>query len=339
MIKLFNSIILVIELLNLFNNWMVKWDKKSCPYCSSSKVQRNGMSRQRRQRWLCCVCGHTFIWKNRLNKSLRQRIWFIRWIVEGYAIRQLSIQSGHSFSTIRRVIEYWLLHPPCNTKVLSEPRYLIFDGTNLEQHRGIFTVMNANGFSVLHGVPDISEGPSDLLPFCLSLAQRRLYPKSATVDGNPHLIKILRSLWPDIIIQRCLVHIQRQGLSWCRINPKRTDAKQLRELFLQVMSIDTLAERDLFLAQVNEWEQKYGHQIASSAETGWVFSDLKRARSMLLSALPDMFHYLYDPNIPKSTNALEGYYARLKQKYYQHRGLVKQHRDAYFTWYLNLCPR
>jgi hypothetical protein len=302
-------------------------------------VQRHGKSRQRKQRWLCCICGRTFVWKNILNRQFRQRIWFIRWIVEGYTIRQLSIQSGRSISTIRRIIEYWLLYPPCDTRDLSAYHYLIFDGTILKQHRGIFAVMDADSHSVLYGEPDVSEGPSDLLRFCVSLAKRELSPKSATVNGNQHLIKILRTLWPKIIVQRCLVHIQRQGLMWCRINPKRTDAKHLRELFLQVMSIDTTADRDRFLAQVNEWEQKYGHRMASSPETGWVFSDLKRARSMFLSALPDMFHYLDDPNIPKCTNALEGYFARLKQRYRQHRGLVKQHRDSYFTWYLHLCPR
>jgi hypothetical protein len=305
----------------------------------SSWVKRNGKSRHGRQRWLCCICGHTFGWKNPSNKYLRQRIWFIRWIVEGYNIRQLSIQSGYSISTIRRMIEYWLLRPPCDTKDLSPHGYVIFDGTILEQRRGIFSVMDAENFSVLHGECDISEGPSDLRRFCIPLTQRGLSPKSATVDGNQHLTKVLRTLWPKIIIQRCLVHIQRQGLMWCRRNPKRTDAKHLRKLFLQVMSIHTEADRDRFLAQVNEWEQKYGPRIASSPETGWVFSDLKRARSMLLSALPNMFHYLNDPNIPKSTNALEGYFARLKQKYRQHRGLVKRHRNSYFEWYLHLCPR
>ena len=54
---------------------------------------------------------------------------------------------------------------------------------------------------------------------------------------------------------------------------------------------------------------------------GKVFSDLKRARSMLVKAVPNMFHYLDDANIPKTTNALEGYYSRLKQRYRQHRGL------------------
>ena len=302
-------------------------------------MQLNGKSRHGRQRWLCCECGRTFGWQNPSNKHLKERIWFVRWIVEGYTIKQLSEQSGHSFSTMRRMIAHWLLKPPGHSEVPSTPRYLIFDGTFLEQRQGVFAVMDAPRFSVLYGAPGISESPSDLLSFCASLAQRGLCPKSATVDGNPHLIKVLRSLWPGITIQRCLVHIQRQGLSWCRVNPKRTDARYLRELFLQVMSINTKADRKRFIAQVKEWEQKYGYRIAISRETGWVFSDLRRARSMLLSALPDMFHYLSDPNIPKSTNPLEGYFARLKRRYYQHRGLTKQHRDTYFKWYLQLCPR
>jgi hypothetical protein len=66
---------------------------------------------------------------------------------------------------------------------------------------------------------------------------------------------------------------------------------------------------------------------------------LKRARSMLMVALPDMFHYLKDANIPTSTNSLEGYFGRLKQKYLQHRGLAQRHREAFFRWYFHLCPR
>jgi len=299
----------------------------------------NGKSRHGRQRWFCRTYNHTFGWKSILNKHFRQYIWFKRWIVEGYTVRQLSTQNGYSASTIRHMIKHWLLHPPYNTRDLFVHRYLIFDGTSFEQRRGIFAVMNAESFSVLYGSYNVSEGPSDLHRFCSSLAQRELSPRSATVDGNQHLIKILRLLWPKIIIQRCLVHIQRQRLMWCRRNPRRTDAKNLRKLFLQVISIQTEADRDHFLTQVNEWEQQYGYRIASSPERGWVSSDLKRAQSMLLAALPDMFHYLCNPDIPKSTNGLEGYFARLKQKYCQHRGLAKRHRHSYFTWYLHLCPR
>jgi transposase-like protein len=242
-------------------------------------------------------------------------------------------------STIRRVIEYWLLQPfPINSD-LSAYQYLIFDGTFLERRRGIYTVMDAQSCSILHGQHDMTEGTTDLMIFCRSLKERALCPKSATSDGNPHLARVLRLLYPTIIIQRCLVHVQRQGLMWCRRQPKRTDAKRLRDLFLQVMSVTTIATRDQFLAHVQQWEANYGHRIASSPETGWVFSDLKRARSMLLAALPDMFHFLSDVSIPRTTNALEGYFGRLKHRYRQHRGLARRHRKAYFLWYLSLCSR
>src|SRR5438093_2572709 len=125
-----------------------------------------------------------------------------------------------------------------------------------------------------------------------------------STDGNPHLLRILRLVWPAIWIQRCLVHVQRQGLSWCRRDPKRPDAKHLRALFLHVMAIHTATDRERFLSQVQGWEHRYGRHIARAPETGWVFSDLKRARSMLLSALPDMFRYLDDARIATSTNAM-----------------------------------
>lgn len=284
------------------------------------------------------MCGHTFGWKNAASKYRRHRIWFERWIVEGYTLRQLAQQSGHSVRTLQRIIAYWLTHPPSFKRSLSDVHYLILDGTFLEHRTGVFAVMDAERSAVVHAQPCVSEGPASMHGICQALAQGAAMPKSATVDGNPHLIKALRQHWPSIVIQRCLVHVQRQGLSWCRRFPKRTDAKHLRLLFLQVMNIHSIAERTTFLAQLTRWEHRYGRHIALSSDSGWVFSDLKRARTMLLAALPDMFHYLDDHHIPTSTNALEGYFARLKLRYRQHRGLAPHHRDAYFRWYVYLCP-
>ena len=175
-----------------------------------------------------------------------------------------------------------------------------------------------------------------MFEFLLGLKERGMSPKSATIDGLPSVFRCLKLLWPSIIIQRCLVHVQRQGLMWCRRIPKRRDAKALRELFLRVMTLDTKEERDRFLCDVRAWEERYGARLASMPECGWVMSDLKRARSMLLKALPNMFHYLDDPTIPKSTNAIEGYFSRMKGLYRQHRGLSDAHRSAYFHWHFLL---
>ena len=79
--------------------------------------------------------------------------------------------------------------------------------------------------------------------------------------------------------------------------------------------------------------------IAAPVETERVFSDIKRARSMLRHALPDMFHYLDDQHIPTTTNGLEGYFSRLKSHYRQRRGLSPQRRPNYFAWYFHFVPR
>lgn len=48
-------------------------------------------------------------------------------------------------------------------------------------------------------------------------------------------------------LQRWIVHVQRQGLSWCRTNPKRTDAKHLRELLHKLTEVKTEKESERFI--------------------------------------------------------------------------------------------
>ncbi len=97
--------------------------------------------------------------------------------------------------------------------------------------------------------------------------------------------------------------------------------------------------KDIKLKTATEWEGRYGELISTQPERGRVFDDIKKARSMLLRALPNMFHYLDDPNIPPTTNGLEGYFSRLKGHYRHHRGLAKSKRKKYFNWYFYLKPR
>ncbi len=267
--------------------------------------------------------------------------WFRRWIVEGYSVRQLALQSGHSQRKLHRLISNFLTDAP-PTPVLEprSPRYLLFDGTFLHRPHSIVVLMDGQVHRVVRGQFDVRENSvRELRAFFAPLIDEGLRPLSFTVDGNPQVIKVLRALWSDVVIQRCLVHIQRQGLSWCRNSPKTVHARELRQIFLRVSGIATTADREAFLNLVATWEARYGAEIAARKETGRVFSDVKRARSMLLRAMPDMFHYLDDSNISTTTNGLEGYFSRLKSHYRQHRGLSPQKRPNYFAWYFHFAPR
>ncbi len=267
--------------------------------------------------------------------------WFRRWIVEGYSVRQLVQQSRRNRPSLRRLIDSFLADaPPKSALEPQATRYLLFDGTFLHRPHSIVVLMDGQNHRLVRGQFNVRENSEpELRAFFEPMIVEGLRPRSFTVDGNPQVIRVLRMLWPDAVIQRCLVHIQRQGLSWCRNSPKTAYARQLREIFLRVTGITTSVDKKAFLDLVDAWEDRYGAEIAARKETGRVFSDIKRARSMLLHALPDMFHYLDDTHISTTTNGLEGYFSRLKSHYRQHRGLSPRKRSKYFAWYFHFAPR
>ena len=260
-------------------------------------------------------------------------------MIQARTIKELARQNHCSPSTVRRTILYWLQRPPRTVPSCEMVKHIILDGSLLRRNKGIYAAMNAQNHHIINGGYNIREGGKDLISFYQHLAVRGLQPESATVDGNSQQIKYLYAQWPMITIQRCVVHVQRQGLSWCRRTPKRTDAKHLRRLFLLLTDVQTEAQVNKFLHQVDVWERRFGPSISSSLNRGKVFGDVLRARSMLLKALPNLFHYVSNIDIVRSTNALEGYFSRLKEHYRRHRGLAPRHRNAYFQWYFYLVPK
>lgn len=258
---------------------------------------------------------------------------------EGYSVRQLSQMSGHGVRKLESIIHFCLSHPPRQKDTLVA-QHIVLDGTLMEGRRGcLLAVMDASDNTILDGEQNVREVYGDLVTYLASLHEKGLNPFSATVDGNPALFNALSYLWPCIVIQRCVVHVQRQGLSWCRRRPKTPAARRLRDLFLALTEITTKEQASVFLQKCVTWDEKYGKRVSSPTQRGWVASDLRRARSMLFQALPNLFHYLNDQNIPSSTNGLEGYFSRLKDHYRGHRGLARHRRSSYFKWYFYLRKR
>jgi transposase-like protein len=270
----------------------------------------------------------------------RQRIWFERWIREGYSLRQLAGHSGYSISTLRRLIDYWLARPPANCDDLHGFKHLVIDGTYIQARRlAVVGIADTQRRCLVVGFYQVKEGERRMVTLCQQLCQSGLDPLSVTIDGLKPVQTMIETVWPQAIIQRCLVHIQRQGLAWCRRDPHTAAVKHLRQLFTDLPYITTAAQRDRFLTAWWRWDNRFGQPIAERPGRGKVFSDVKRARSLLWHALPHMFHYLDHPTIARSTNWIEGYFSRLKPRYRQHRGLSSTRRATYFAWYFHLCKR
>jgi transposase-like protein len=267
-----------------------------------------------------------------LNRQLK---WFELWISEGYSVRQLSGISRHSRKTIKGIISYWLTKLSDNLDRQTGIKYLLFDGTYFQRKNCLMLAMNNDNGRIIASKYIKRENYFAALELFKDLSDKGIKPKAITIDGNTSVIRALKDIWPNITIQRCIVHIQRQGLSWLRMHPKLEPSVQLRKILLAVTVISNYREKQKFISDFQEWERKFGKMVSMLDCNHKVFGDLQRMRSLVIHALPDMFHYLDDPRIAKSTNKLEGYFSRLKQLYRQHSGLSKDNRSNYFSWYIH----
>jgi transposase-like protein len=186
---------------------------------------------------------------------------------------------------------------------------------------------------IIHYAYIDKESYLNIHPVLIYLKEQGLTPKAITLDGHIKVTRAMRDIWPAIIIQRCLYHIQRQGLSWLRTYPKTEAGRALRILLNSVIGIKVLTDKKVFLINYTNWHNKYKDFIKTLPRNSVANIDLKRAVALINNALPNMFHYLKDRNIATTTNLLEGFYSQLKHHYRGHRGLTEKHKIAYLKWY------
>lgn len=177
------------------------------------------------------------------------------------------------------------------------------------------------------------EGTEAVKQWFSGLKQKGLDPLFVTMDGEQSTMRLLHETWPSITIQRCLYHIQREGMRWLRSKPKTIAARKLRYLLSALCGIRSVKERNYFLQSYKQWLRTHKNYVLSLPMNIKANFDLKRTISLINNALPDMFHYLMDPNIPPTSNMLEGFYSRLKLSYRFHRGLTQRHKIQYLKWY------
>ena len=294
-----------------------------------------------KQRFQCLVCNKTFIWKQKYNKLHKEKHWFDLWIKEGYSVRQLSYISGHSAAKLTRIKNYWLSkEPPAHLHSNPErPKHLHFDGTYFHKNGCLAIFMNQATQKILSYSYIDKESYYNIYPLCKSLKEQGLNPKVITMDGHKLVIQAIQDIWHDVIIQRCLYHIQRQGLQWLRVYPKTEAGKALRIIFKTVTNIRTEKDKIAFLEMYNNWYSKYKKFIKALPKNSVANIDLNKAMSLINNALPNMFHYIIDPNIAPTTNLLEGFYSQLKHHYRSHRGLTEIHKISYLKRYCYLKNR
>jgi len=318
---------------------MAKTKKYRCWVCSSLHVIKWG-KRNGKQRFLCKDCGALNTRTNQGVSRSNRFIWFRKWITGKQTFSQLVKDSGYSERTLKRYFYSYLDNYPTWKITPSEKLNLLIDGTYFSNKVCLVLYRDNNiKATQLYRLTD-GEWFEEICEDLQNLISLGLTIESVTCDGLSNILKAIKKACPETIIQRCVVHIQRECLIWLTRNPKNQAGIDLRKIVKRLHLVGNRDDWGYWVVDLIKWYEQYKDFVNEKSyyeltERFWyTHKSVRKAFIHIKRALPDMFHYLDNVDIPKSTNALESFFGHLKQNISIHRGLSKEHYKNYIKWYL-----
>jgi hypothetical protein len=268
-------------------------------------------------------------------------VWFTHWILGKQTLDQLVERSGYCKSKLQQLFKHYLESPPVFTIPQKERVHIILDGTYFS--RDICLVVYRNSDIKCTQFYRLSDGEryEEIREDLQNLKALKIQIDSITCDGHRAILKAIKKVFKgQVPVQRCLVHIQRMSRIWLTQEPQTEAGKQLLRISQQTNKIETEYQRQLWLRSFYDWDMQYRDFIReisinpASGRTWYKHKMIRRVRRLLINAFPNMFHYLQDSQIPKSTNALESFFGHLKDNLSIHRGLSIRNRKNFVKWYM-----
>src|SRR5437868_12983580 len=95
-----------------------------------------------------------------------------------------------------------------------------------------------------------------------NLIQLGVKIESITTDGHKSILKAIKKALPDVIVQRCLVHIQRMCLLWLTRFPKHIAGVELRKIILLLLRIKTHNDRIFWSELLDTWYKTHQEYLS-----------------------------------------------------------------------------
>ena len=262
-------------------------------------------------------------------------------MLERQTFKTLSRDSGLSIDTLHRIFYAFLNQSPVVKIIKRDNVHLRMDATYFHQFCILCYQDHDDGYTQLIRFTD-GEHYHEIKEDLDNLIKLGVRIESVTTDGHKSILKAIKKSIPDVVVQRCLVHIQRMCLLWLTRFPKHPAGVELRQLVLMLMRIKTQNDRIYWAGELQRWydqHQKYLQDKTINQQTGrywYTHKLLRRSYFTIKRAMPNMFHYLVNPAIPSTTNGIEGFFSHLKNHLDLHRGLTIKHRIDFIKWYVYL---
>lgn len=318
-----------------------------CSMCHSP-LKKNGTTSKGTQRWRCTHCGASTTHQRPDTARMNTLDSFAHWIVSK---KSQAEHAGGTGRTFRHQISWcWTITPsiPVTAEVFTEIQVddiyirpgwcllIAIAGGHAIAWQWCHTENSAAWHQLLRHLPE---------------------PLVVVTDGGSGLMKTLKTLWPKVRVQRCLVHVQRNVKNYLTQNPKTPAGRALRQISLKLTKVKTREEAEQWTALFNDWfttyqafinERTYAKDHRSPrpswapANRGWWFTHerLRRAYNSMKTVLQrgHMFTFA-DPQllglgISATTNMIEGAInLGIRAVIRYHRGMPVDHRRRAAEWF------
>ncbi len=255
-------------------------------------------------------------------------------------IEQLSVRSGYSVRHLKSY--FYSVLPTCPVWHIQrrEKVNLLIDGTYFPNKVCLVLYRDVNiRMTIFYRLTD-GEHLRELKEDLQNIKNTGIEIESVTCDGAANILRAVREVCPEAILQRCTVHIAHEIEAWITRKPQTQAARELLELVRYLGRIATHEEALLWMRAFIDWYSQFEEFINEKSmdeETGrWWFTHkmLHRSATHIKRAMPDMFSYTRHPNVPKSSNSIESFFGHLKDHLRLHRGLSETHFKDFVKWYL-----
>ena len=307
-------------------------------------MQKRGLTKQRKQRWLCLFCVKSYALGHETQKRGRQLDRFVKYLLGKNSQSELLMPDR----TWREDTAWcWDIAPSVPSTGEVHP-ILLMDGTRIG--RQVCLIIRS---------PEYVTGWS-FAPWEASWTWDKLLltipaPSVIVCDGQKGMLLSIAQNWPNTRIQRCLFHVWQNIRSKLSLNPRTeagvdllthyrqiwdmttpADGRAWEEVFYQMCELhkDFLNERTHAQGSVSgrkSWW--YTHRNTRSAYRQ--IDKLLRCNHLFTHLDPDLLKLTIKQTIPRTTNHLEGgTNSTLKGLTYNHRGMPSHHQQRLTEWYL-----
>lgn len=303
-------------------------------------MQRWGKTAASTIRFRCPCCQKSSVRKRSdVTEAARYHL-FVVWLTGTKSLTEIA-QSRHvSRQTLTAWFQPFRQHDPMPPVPEEHATVLVIDGWYLES-RSHCVLIGKTPHAVVFWLFAERETYGSWRLFCHCVPS----PRVVVCDGQRGMRSAIRDVWPQTRIQRCVMHVFQLATARLTQRPKSDAGQALRVLMHELLLVRTRRKKRRWTRAYRRWRKRYdtflkertvGQQPGKKRTWWYTHKRIRSVRALLDNALPELFTYIGHPEIPRTTNHVEGgINSRLSELLYRHRGISLEKKEVLVATFLS----